>query len=253
MAALAWFGWLSAASAQSTAQADAAMAALEQKNCEAASDALNKGMANNEPKSFYLAGQLFEYGVCLKTDPAKAAALYERAALLGDNESARLLAGLHARGAGIAQSYKEAGRWYAVMQQDKKGLETPSADSYAAPDVVAKTYVEAVHDFAEQRMAYPREAVTAGVTGKVRVRFDPKSGAVALISSSDNTGASISHVGPNKRLFERTLLAGYDEAIQTLPKPAIPASGDYASEREVKFERGPNSASGPYGLQQLRR
>lgn len=243
----------STASAQSTAQADAAVVALDQKNCEAATDALNKGMANNEPKSFFIAGQLFEYGVCLKVDPAKSASVYERAALLGDTEAARSLAVLHARGAGVPQSYQEAGRWYGVMRQERNSPEAPSGVSYAGPDAIAKTYTNAVHDLAEQRMSYPREAAVASVTGKVRVRFDPRTGAATVVSSSDNTGLSMTHVGPNKRLFERALLAGYDDAVKTLPKPAIPDGGDFASERDVKFERNPNSAAGPFGLQQLRR
>ncbi len=241
------------ANAQSTAQADAALIALDQKNCEAATDALNKGMANNEPRSFFIAGQLFEYGICLKVDPAKSASTYERAALLGDTEAARSLAVLHARGAGVPQSYREAGRWYGVMRQEKQGLETPGAEFYARPDAIAKTYTEAVHDLAEQRMPYPRDAAVAGVTGKVRVRFDPRTGAANVVSSSDNTGLSMTHVGPNKRLFERALLAGYDDAVKTLPNPSIPDRGDFATERDVKFERNPNSAAGPYGLQQLRR
>lgn len=248
---LAGFG--SSAYAQSSAQADAALLALGQKNCEAATDALNQGMASNEPRSYFIAGQLFEFGVCLKVDPARAAAVYERAALMGDADSARSLALLHARGAGVPQSYAEAGRWYAVMRQEKKGLETPNADSYAEPGAIAKTYVEAVHDLAEQRMVYPREAAAAGVTGKVRVRFDPRSGAATVASSGDNTGMSMMHVGPNKHLFERALLAGYADAIRTLPKPTIPDDGDYASEREVKFDRNSRLASGPFSFEELRR
>lgn len=253
---LAWFAaclGCSAAVAQSTAQADAAMIALEQRSCESATDALNKGMANNEPKSFYLAGELFEYGVCLKTDPAKAASVYERAALLGDTDSARKLAVLYARGSGVQQSYKAAGRWYGVMRQEKNGLETPSAESYARPDAVVRTYTEAVHDFAELRTEYPRDAVAAGVTGKVRMRFDPRMGVATVVGSSDNTGLSMTHLGPNKRMFERALLAGYDDAVKALPKPDFPAAGDFATEREVQFDRSANSAAGPHGLQQLRR
>ena len=241
------------ASAQSTAQADAALIALDQTNCEAATDALNKGMTSNEPKSFFIAGQLFESGICLKTDPAKAAVVYERAALLGDTESARSLALLHARGAGVPQSYKQAGRWYAVMRQEKKGVETPNADSYATPETIAKTYTEAVNDLAEQRMPYPKEAAVAGVTGKVRVRFDPRTGAASVVSSSDNVGLSMNHVGPNKHVLERALLAGYDDAVKALPKPDIPPTGDFTSEQEVKFDRNPNAANGPNRLQQLRR
>ncbi len=254
-AQFACFAWLlqgAATYAQSTAQADAAVIALEQQNCEAATDALNKGMANNEPKSFFIAGQLFEHGICLKTDPARSASVYERAALLGDAASARSLALLHARGAGVPQSYKEAGRWYAVMRGEKKGAETLNAESYATADAMAKTYVQAVHDLAEQRMAYPREATAAKVTGKVRVRFDPRTGAANVISSSDNTGQSMTHVGPNKRLFERSLLAGYDDAVKTLPKPSIPDTADYSTEHEAKFERVPGGASGSYDYQ-LRR
>lgn len=239
--------------AQSTVQADAAVAALDQKNCEAATDALNQGMANNEPKSFFITGQLFEFGICLKADPARAALIYERAALLGDTESARSLALLHARGAGVPQSYKEAGRWYGVMRQEKKGVETPGAEAYATPDAIAKTYTAAVHDLAEQRMVYPTEASVQGVVGAVKVRFDPRSGIATVVSSRDNVGLSAIHLGPNKHLFERSLLAGYADAIKLLPKPELPATGDYATEHEVPFERTRNGSAGPYGLQQLRR
>lgn len=239
--------------AQSTTQADAALVALDQKNCEVAVDALNKGMASKEPRSFFIAGQLFEYGVCLKGNPARAASVYEPAALLGEKDAARSLALLYARGAGVPQSYAEAGRWYAVMRQETKGAGTQSAASYASPDAIAKTYTDAVHDLAEQRMVYPREAVEADVTGKVRVRFDPRSGAATVVSSSDNTGMSMVHVGPNKHLFGRALLAGYDDAIKSLPKPAIPDSGDYATEREVKFDRTSKAANVPFSFDQLRR
>ena len=234
--------------AQSTIHADAALAALDAKDCDGVMDALNKGMAADEPRAFYMAGQLFESGICLRADAARAAATYERAALQGDVAAARSLALLHARGAGVPQSWRDAGRGYGVMRQQQNPM-----DAYAAPDAVAKTYVHAVHDLALQRMTYPRELATAGVRGTVVVRFDPQSGTATLVSSNDNTGSSLARVGPNKHTFERALLAGYDAARKDLPRPPIPAVGSFATEREVRFERHPNAAVGPYGLQALRR
>lgn len=237
-----------AAHAQSSVNADAALGALDRKDCEGVMDALNRGMAGNEPRSFYVTGQLYESGVCLRSDPARAAQAYERAALQGDSASSRSLALIHARGAGVPQSYREAGRWYGVMRQEQQ-----PAEAYASPEAVAKTYVDAVHDLAAQLMVYPRDAAVAGVRGSLRMRFDPVAGTATVVSSTDNAGSSMNHLGPGKRSFERALLAGYDAAITTLPKPIIPAVGSYATERDVPFDRNPNAAAGPSGLQQLRR
>ena len=231
------------------AQAERAMTALDQKDCDGAVDALNRGMADGETRSMFLVGQLFEYGICLKVDATRAAPIYEQAASRGDVASARSLALLDARGVGVPQSYAKAGYWFAVA----RGAKPASQDALAAPEDIVKTYVEAVHDLAEDNMVYPSRAAEQGIRGNVVMRFDPRTATATLVSSVDDQSTATNHLGPNKHLFERALAASYDAAIKALPRPDVPASGDFATDHEVRFSRDRNSRDGPYGYQGLRR
>lgn len=238
--------------ASASAQSEDALIALDQKDCEGAIEMLNRGMAAKEVRSFYLAGQMFEYGVCLRKDPAKAASVYQQAALLGDTSAARSLALLDARGSGVPQDYPLAGYWLAVAAQQQPASTSPDLSKFASPDAVARTYVDAVHALAEQGMVYPQAAAAKGVRGKVVMHFDPRTGGVSVVSSQDDRGSSSDHLGPNKHLFEHALSESYDVAIVALPKPALPG-GDLASDHEVRFDRNRNSRDGPSGSQDLRR
>lgn len=235
------------------AQADRAITALDQKDCEAAIDALNVGMAAGKMQSMYLVGQMFESGICLKVDLARAAAIYEQAAKLGDTGSARSLALLHARGAGVPQSYAKAGYWFAVTRGQKPAADAAGLEAFSTANAIEMAYVEAVHDLAEDTMVYPPQAAVQGVRGRVVMRFDPRSMTTSLVSSVDNQGAATNHLGPGKHLFERALATSYEAAIKALPKPELPVSGDFATDHEVRFSRDRNSSDGPYGYQGLHR
>jgi len=254
-----WVGWavvlgaLAFAPGAALAQAEKAVAAIDQKDCEGAIDALNRGVADGEVRSMYLVGQMFEFGICLKVDPRRAVPVYERAATLGDAASARSLAVIHARGAGVPHSYVKAGSWFALSHGGKAGIDLPAESTFATPDAIAKTYVEAVHDLAEDTMVYPAQATVQGVRARVVMRFDPRDASVSVVSSTDNQGNATNHLGPNKHLFERALATSYDAAIKALPKPDLPATGDYATEHEFEFSRDRNGRDGPYGSQGLRR
>ena len=238
--------------AQATTRTTEALRLIDANQCEPAIDTINQGMLAGEPKAFYVAGQLFQYGLCLVANVPRALRLYERGALLGDRDCARTLALLHARGDGVAQSYQQAGRWYAVMNQEKVGLAAPSPESFKEPDAVVRTYIQAVNDQAIVSMTYPNAAIDKGVTGKVKVRFDPRFGRVRLVDSSDNV-ASGSSSEPNRHDFERALLAGYADAIRLLPQPSMSVNVDNSVEREVVFDRKVGQTSQPPGLQALAR
>ena len=239
--------------AQSSEKADAALKLIDQNQCEQAVDTINQGMIAGEPKAFYIAGQLFQYGFCLVQNVPRSSRLYERGALLGDREAARTLAVMHARGDGVPQSYQQAGRWYAIMNgTNKVGSAEKSVDAYAEPAAVAGTYIDAVCDVAVAMMVYPREAIDKGVTGTVKLRFDPRFARVTLVSSSDSTGGNAT-AGPNRHDFERAILAGYADAIRLLPKPAMSNNVDNSVEREVVFNRKVYIANEPEGLQSLAR
>ena len=234
-------------------QADRATIALDQGDCEAAVDALNRGVADGDLRSMFLVGQMFERGVCLKVNPARAATIYQQAATRGDTASARSLALLEAQGAGVPQSYAKAGYWLAVSRGTKPGVDAPSENAFSSPDQLVKTYVQAVHDLAEDTMVYPPLAAAQGVRGNVVMRFDPRSATASLVSSVDDQSNATNHLGPSKHLFERALATSYDVVIKVLPRPDVPATGDFATDHEVRFSRDRNSRDGPYGYQGLHR
>lgn len=232
-------------------QADRALALLDAHRCDEAVDAVNDGMRADEPKAHFVAGQMFQYGYCLIANVPRALRVYERGALLGDRDSARLLAVMHARGDGLPQSYPEAARWYAVMRREKHGGAAPPVDAFTTPEVAITTYIDAVHDLAALQVAYPSDAIDKGVTGTVRVNFDPRSGGVRLLASTDNVKSEI--VTPNRHDFERALFASYFAAIRLLPRPSMSPHVDNSSDREVVFDRKASRADQPSALQTLAR
>lgn len=238
--------------AQSASKADDALARIDAKQCDAAVDLINEGMLAGEATSFFVAGQLFQHGYCLVQNVSRSIRLYERGALLGDRPSARALAIMHARGDGVPQSYPQAGRWYAVADTLKRDGSVATADAYAAPEVVVATYIAAVNDVAMAMTVYPREAVDQGVTGRVKVRFDPRFARVTIVTSSDSRGSTAAG-SPDRHDFERALLAGYADAIRLLPRPAMSPNVDNSVEREVVFDRRVHRADQPEGLQWLAR
>ncbi len=238
--------------AQSSSKADAALKQIDDNQCEPAIDTINQGMREQEPKAFYIAGQLFQNGFCLQQNVPRALRLYERGALLGDRESARTLALIHARGDGVLQSYREAGRWYAVMRHSS-GEPEPAPESFSSPDVLITTYIEAVKDLAFMSIVYPKDAVEKGVTGTVKVRFDPRVARVTLLSSTDSLGTNVA-AEPNRHDFERTLLTAYGDAIRILARPSMSPNVDNSVEQTVIFNRKVVvAANQPIGLWALPR
>jgi hypothetical protein len=239
-----------AASAQQD-HAGQALALLDAQKCDEAVEAVNDGMRADEPRAHFIAGQMFQNGYCLVANVPRALRIYARGALLGDRDAARLLALVHARGDGVPQSYPEAARWYAVMRRKETGIAAPPVDGFEAPDIVVRTYIDAVHDLAVQQLVYPRDAIDKGVTGTVRVSFDPRTGSVRLLASTDNVGSPT--IEPNRHDFERALFAGYAEAIRSLPRPSMSPHVDNSTERQVVFDRKIARPDQPGGLQMLAR
>ena len=242
------FGMTSAAAADETSPAQTALRQIDDNQCEAAVDSVNQGMRGNEPRSFYIAGEFFRNGFCVGQNVPRALRLYERGASLGEREAARALALIHARGDGVPQSYVEAGRWYAVMRN-----EPGSPEAAGLPEAVIRTYIEAVKDLAFASLVYPKDAAEKGVTGTVKVRFDPRTARVTLLSSTDNLGTNYA-AEPNRHDFERSLLSAYGDAIRILPKPSMSPNVDNSVEQTVIFNRKVVAAANqPIGLYALPR
>ena len=94
-------------------ETQAVLAALEARDCPAAVRELNKALAESSPQALLLGGSLFEQGLCLKKDTARAARLYQRAADAGAPGAQGRLAALYASPA--AGPNKGAAVWWGLQ------------------------------------------------------------------------------------------------------------------------------------------
>jgi hypothetical protein len=62
------------------------------------------------------------------------------------------------------------------------------------------------------------------------VRFDPRTGVATIVSRPASAL-------PNP-IKDVDILASYADAVRDLPKPALPAGGDYATERSMGSDEG---------------
>lgn len=139
------------------------------------------------------------------------------------------------------------------MRRESTGTEAASAEAFAAPDVLVRTYIEAVKDLAFASIVYPKDAVDKGVTGTVKVRFDARFARVTLLSITDNLGTNAA-AEPNRHDFERALLTAYADAIRILAKPPMSPNVDNSVEQVVIFNRKVVAAANqPIGLWALPR
>jgi hypothetical protein len=168
---------------------DSVLVALEHKDCRLAVDRLNEGLAKAYPGIFMLAGAMYEEGLCLKPDWARAERMYLRAHDAGHND------GLVRLVAGYAQGRRDPGAalWWAhraprlyVPTDCKVG-----ADDAADPD----RFVAAVRGWPRDHLNaclytigvtarvigevdYPATALGFALSGNVQMVFNPSAGAI---------------------------------------------------------------------------
>ncbi len=137
--AMAWAGCLLPAlvCAAPWSGAEDAVRAMRQGRCEAAVDAVNRGVQDRDAQAFFVVGLMYLKGLCIAAAPERAPAYFEPAAKAGHQEAAYMLALMHGLGIGVPQSYAQAGRWTIALMdiaRAKAGREgAPVAESATEP------------------------------------------------------------------------------------------------------------------------
>ena len=241
-----------AASPATGATLDEAMAAVRAKDCGRLGAVVNAGIDKRAVPLLYLAGLMFDEGLCVDPDAKRARNFYDNAARSGDRATAIAL-GLHyALADGLPRSYARAGTWlmhaYALEVRDLERSaasqvaidrrdalrEIPGLDRYMTMlppmppnnDAVAEWagYLTSVHFLAARTMRFPRVSLEAGMDASYAVRVCPQSDKVEIARTrmprSESGGVDASRA---ERALRDEIERAYREAQRLLPRPqALP-------------------------------
>lgn len=216
--------WALSAAAQGAewgGAADNALLYLLDGSCEKAAEHTNTGLGAGDPAAYYLAGMMFNLGLCVQPNAARAKPLLETAAKHRHAGAARALVVIHGIGRGVEQSYAEAGRW-AVAVQDISRLASAAADS--APDLsngrldadwaARLGYLATVHLLSEERIAYPKQGVRRSATSvDVAVTVSIPGPSVSVEAKRTGNDEAAGSTGP----FAARVRETYDQVIRDLP------------------------------------
>lgn len=186
--------------------------ALKDGDCVAFGNAINQGMEQSDPESFFFAGFLYDNTSCVAEDPAKAARYYRRALALGYADARGPLGLLHGLGRGVSQDYIAAYRWYTAGANGQPGSADVDPESARAGG-----YAITVAQVARDRVRYPVSAERAGIESSIDVLFEPASGRITFgnARTSIEVGSNIGKSGP----FRDAIEAAYAEAVATVRRP----------------------------------
>ncbi len=166
--------------------ADDVLRRIQAGDCAGAAKRLNEGLARDSPEVNFLAGTLFDNGVCLKADWKKAVHFYVKA-YDGGKQAAlyRLAAGFAApeHGADVAAalwwasrrkaefSFKECAVGAAAMDDPDRFV--AELRSWPAPRLALCNYMVGVLATLAGEIRYPEKALYRSVEGEVALRFAP--------------------------------------------------------------------------------
>ena len=154
---------------------------MQQGRCEAAVDGANKGLADGDPKAYFLVGMMHLKGLCIAAAPERAIPYFEPAAKAGHVHSAYMLAMMHGLGTGAAQSYAQAGRWtVAIMDIGKQGsgrAASAPAGPIDANEATAMGVMGTIAAIVRDRLLYPMPSARlsgASVSATLRLNLGPQ-------------------------------------------------------------------------------
>ena len=220
---------------------DSVNAALDRQDCAAAVRALNTGLQQKLPVASLLAGAMYEEGVCLKQDWAKAEHHFRSAHAAGQRAALpRLVAGLAGP---VGGRDRAAALWWALQgplalpapcQQPRPYLGEPEAFVQVLQDwepgrLDACVHVAAVVASIAADVDYPGRALELGLAGTFLVDFVPATGELSarterletvqvpgLVSGDELRDRDARSV---QRSFERRLQEVGRRALKVHPRP----------------------------------
>jgi TPR repeat protein len=244
---------------------DEAVAAIRAKDCARLGEVVNAGIDKNAASLLYVAGLMFDEGLCVDIDTRRARDFLDAGAKQGDHRAAVAL-GLHyALGDGLPRSYARAGAWLLhaealelrglsareLSPRDRVRRDALSEEgkllrySHALPPLPADGdpgaewdgYLRSAHFLATRLIRYPKDALIAGVEGFYAVRVCPLTESVEVSRArlaNDSAGPSADRARA-ERLLQREIERAYGQAQRVLPRPASAAGAAKCIRSHVDF------------------
>jgi TPR repeat protein len=162
---------------------DAIRGSIAAKDCTQAVDRLKSGLKNEYSEVFLLAGSMFENGICVKRDWARAVSLYAQAHEAGEKDgAARLAAGYAdpANGPDVAAAlwwaWKTPGFRLAQCAVPKEDAADPdrfvaALKTWPASRLAACNYIAGVLSTISAEVKYPELAAAHSIGGDITLRF----------------------------------------------------------------------------------
>lgn len=161
--------------------------ALDHRDCKLVAARVNDGLEQRHPEAYVMAGALFEQGLCVKADWARAATLYQRAMAVGHRGGFyRLVAGLAERDPPVALWWAQEGDAARLPEGCGTAAEAHrDAEAYAAAlrawpagQLAACNYVVGVLASLYGEVEYPGNVVGKALEGSVQMHFLPAQGRI---------------------------------------------------------------------------
>jgi hypothetical protein len=199
-------------------------------SCDGMVPAVNTGVAEGHLSASLLAAEMFDGGLCVGKDPARAAEVLDDAARKGSPVAAQRLALKFALGDGVPQSYAMAGAWFMGKAQGSAPLTT---EDYS------RGYAAAIVTLAMRNVQFPRSAAEVGAGADLAVALNPLKpleAEIAVTSRRSRAPATGSMVSRDYgKVYERMLRGKIEEAVAKLPPPKTELLVDAVVKRDISF------------------
>lgn len=250
-------GQADAGSRSGSLAVEAIRGSIAARDCQLAVDRLKGGLANDYAEVFLLAGSMYENGICVKRDWARAVSFYVQAHGKGEKEGAARIAAGYADPANGPDA--AAALWWAwrtpgfglsrcaVPQEARTDpdLFVAALKAWPAPRLAACNYIAGVLSTISAEVKYPELAAAHAIGGDVTIRFLAGVPSIELQRGESREYELVGWVSADtlrdrktRRMgdgFEAALSAVANRALQRYPHPGgIPADALV----QVKFSFG---------------
>lgn len=198
--------------AQESAHTITIRAALEKRECPAIVDAVNAGIAVNDPEAMYQAARLFDGLGCVAADKNRALSLYEKAADAGHAAAAGKLGTKHGLGEGVAQGYAQAAAWFRkAMPQALQSV--PAELDYSVG------YTMTLAQLTRERWRASADDIDQSGVSAAVVKFNPATGKLTVDFERRPLFTSGSATSAARRAVWVALTEAWESAQKAAPAP----------------------------------
>lgn len=203
-----------------------AVAAIKANDCAALGAAANRGIMERVPALLYVAGLMFEEGLCVEADRERANRLYRAAEAPGDWSAARDLGLRFALGDGLPRSFTRAYAWldHARALRDASGQPAPlrlPRTAAATDEDEWRGYLYAVWWVGSSLTQFPPDVQFEGVEAETSVRVCPLKMQVEVKFDGVPGGQAAGALRPRRASVQSELERAYSRALTVLPMPVI--------------------------------